>query len=156
CAVSPDLDVGGLQVAMNDALLVCGFEGLGDLACNGNCFFNRYYTARDTIGQRVALDELDHERGRSGRLFQAVDLRDVRMVERRERLRLALEAHHAIAVARKRLEQDLQGNVTMERRVACTIDLTHSAFAQFGEDFECAEARTRGQRHLSRPPLYRG
>ena len=49
-AVSSDLDIGGLQVAMNDALLVRGFEGLGDLACNGYCFFNRDCTPRDAIG----------------------------------------------------------------------------------------------------------
>ena len=35
-AVGADLDVRGLQIAMDDPLLVCGFERLGDLF-RGEC-----------------------------------------------------------------------------------------------------------------------
>jgi len=37
----------------------------------------------------------------AGQFLDAVNLRDVRMIERRERLRLALETHQAIGVEGK-------------------------------------------------------
>ena len=39
-AVGPQFDVGRLQVAVNDPLLVCGFEGLGDLLRDGACLID--------------------------------------------------------------------------------------------------------------------
>ena len=65
-AVSSDLDIGGLQVSMNDALLSCAASSLGDLACDGYCFFSCDCTPRDAIGERIALGEFHHERGRTG------------------------------------------------------------------------------------------
>jgi hypothetical protein len=51
----------------------------------------------------------------------------LQMIERRERLRLALETHQAIGVEGKRLRQDLERNITIEPRVAGPVDLAHSA-----------------------------
>ena len=44
-AVGRDLDVGGLQVAVDDALLMRGFEGFGNLQGQLQGFFNRDRTA---------------------------------------------------------------------------------------------------------------
>ena len=46
----------------------------------------------------VALDQLHHERRDAVGSLEAVDLRDVRMVERREDLRFALEARQTIGI----------------------------------------------------------
>ena len=67
----------------------------------------------------LALDELHDQRGgRVARVLDAVDLRDVRMIERGERLRFALEAHQAIGVAGERGRQDLERDLAIELRVA--------------------------------------
>ena len=46
--------------------------------------------ARDPLRQVLALDELHHERAHTAALFEAVDVRDVGVIERRERLRFAV------------------------------------------------------------------
>ncbi len=67
-------------------------------------------------------------------IFESVNLRDVRMVERREHLRFALEAREPVRVLCERSRQHLQRDVAVEPGVAGTIDLAHSAFAQLGHD----------------------
>ena len=66
-------------------------------------------------------------------VLEAVDLRDVRMIQRGERLRFALEARQAVGVGRERLGQDLDRDVAIELRVARAIDLAHAACADSGE-----------------------
>ena len=61
-AVRTHLDVGGLQVAVNDALLVSGFERLSDLARDRQRLVERQRALRDAIGKRGTFDELEHQR----------------------------------------------------------------------------------------------
>jgi hypothetical protein len=51
-AVIANLDVRGLEVAMDDALLVCRFERVRDLLPDWNRFVERQRTPRDAIGKR--------------------------------------------------------------------------------------------------------
>jgi hypothetical protein len=60
-AVGPDLDVGGLEVSVDDALLVRGFERIGDLTANLDRFADRQSAASDPLGQRLALDQFEHQ-----------------------------------------------------------------------------------------------
>ena len=90
---------------MDDALLVRGFERFGDLARDRQRLVQRQRPSRDPIGQRRAFDQFHHQRARSSRcFFESVDLGDVRVVQRREQLRLALEAREPIRIAGERLE----------------------------------------------------
>jgi hypothetical protein len=68
---------------MDDAPLVCGFEGLRDLTRNGQRLVERKGTAADALRQVIPFDELHHERGGVTTLFKPVDLRDVRVIQRR-------------------------------------------------------------------------
>ena len=86
---------------MDDAVLVRGLERLGDLPRDRQRFVERKRALRDAVGQRRPLDELHHERARAAALFEAVDLRDVRVIERGEELRFALEAREPIGIARE-------------------------------------------------------
>ena len=61
-AVGRDLDVGGLQIAMDDAALVRGLERFGNLAGDRQRFVERQRALRDPIGQRRAVDQLQDER----------------------------------------------------------------------------------------------
>src|SRR4030095_13869979 len=89
-AVRRQLDVRGLQVAMDDPLLVRRFERLGDLTRDRERLLDWQGTLGDAILERGPLDQLEHQRLGRGRILDAVDRSDVRMIERGEELRLAL------------------------------------------------------------------
>ena len=73
------------------------------------------------------------------RTFDAVDLRDVRMIERRERPGFAVESRDAVGVASDQLGKDFQRDVAAEPGVARAKHLPHAAFAEFGNDSIGAE-----------------
>ena len=85
---------------------------------------------------RRPAPQLDHE----GPFFEPVDRGDVRMVERGQRLGFALEAQQAIGIARERLRQSLQCDVTIELRIAGAIALAHPTFVKERSDCIDAEA----------------
>ena len=58
-----DFDVGGLQVAMNDALLVCGFKRFGNLLRDRQCVVEGNGSAPDALRQILALDQFHHQGG---------------------------------------------------------------------------------------------
>ncbi len=101
-ALRGQLHVGRLQVPVNDPLLVRGLERVGDLPRNGEGLVDRDRAGRDPFRQRLALHQLQDERSRAARFLEAVDVRDVRMVERRQDLRLALEARQPLGDRRRR------------------------------------------------------
>jgi hypothetical protein len=129
-AVWRQLDVGRLQIAVHDALLVRRLHPLGYLAGEGDRFVHRYGAAADPLGQRRSLDELQHQRPDAVRLDDAVDRRDVRVVQRGERPRLPLEAGEPFTVGGKGTGQDLEGDVTPERLVMGAVHLSHAAPAE--------------------------
>jgi hypothetical protein len=134
-------------IAMDDPLLVRGFERLGDLLRDGESFVNSNWTARDSSIQALAVDELEHEELLAVGLVQAVDRADVRMVQRSKNVGFAAEARKPLRVMRERLRQNLHRNVASELGVARAIDLAHAARAEGSEDFIRTEARADGLRH---------
>ena len=72
-------------------------------------------------------------------LLEPVNRGDVRMIQRRERLRLALEPRQAFGVGGERVRQDLDRDLAAERRVRRPIHLAHPAFADRRGDFVGAE-----------------
>jgi hypothetical protein len=67
CAISPDLDVRRLEIAMDDAELVRGFECVGDLFGDRQRLGERYWPSCDARRQVLAVDELHDDRA-DGRL----------------------------------------------------------------------------------------
>ena len=70
----------------------------------------------------MGLDELEHQRAHVLPIpptlpLQPVDLRDVRMIQPRQHLRLAFETRHAIRIGRECLWQDLDRNVAADLRI---------------------------------------
>jgi len=115
---------------MNDPLLVRRFEGFGDLLRDGESLVERDRTARDALREVVALDEFHHERGDVARALEAVDRRNVRVVERREDLGFSLEAGQPIGICRNCCWQHLKRNLALQVRVGRAVDLAHPAFAE--------------------------
>ena len=77
----------------------------------------------------------------------AMDGDDVRVVERGDGLRFALEAGAALGVAGGAGGQHLDGDVAAQARVAGAVDLAHPAGADGGEDLVGAEAGARLESH---------
>ena len=105
-------------------------------------------TVRDPVRQRRTVDQFHHQCvDTHGGVLEPVDLRDVRMIERREKLRLALEAGAAVGVARHRVRQYLQRDVAIESGVSGAINLAHSARTDGREHFVRADATADGEWH---------
>ena len=134
-AVGTDHDVGRLQIAVNDALFVCGFQGFRDLSRNLEGVVGGDRPARDPLRERLALDELQDQEGDLADLFEAVDRADVRMIERREDLGLPSEPRQPLRVDREGARQCLDRNGAIQPRVASAVDLAHPASTDAGVNF---------------------
>jgi hypothetical protein len=145
-AVGPQLDVGWLEIAVDDALVVRGAKRIGDLAGNGERFVDRERPLLDPLGQRRSVHHLEDERSVAVERFHPIDRGDIRMIEGGEHLRFAFEPGEAVRIVGDRRQENLDGDVTIEPRVAGAIHRAHSAFTECCEDFECAQAGARGQR----------
>ena len=116
---------------MDDALLVRRFERLGDLPRDRQRLVERDRASRDPLGQRRRPRPAPSPaRWSPSELLQAVDVRDVRMVQRREDFRFALEAREALGSARQRLGQHLDRDLALQLGVGGAIDLAHAAGAE--------------------------
>ena len=96
---------------------------------------------RDAIGERLALDQLEHERMRRAAVFKAIDRGDVWMAERGEHLRFSPKSRQSVGIGDEGAGQDLQRDVAIEPGVASAIHLAHAAGANGIDDFVGAEAR---------------
>ena len=103
---------------------------------------------RDAVGKRGPFDQFEHERRLAILLLETVDGRDVRVVQRSQDLGFALEPREARRIGRHRRRQDLDRYVTFELAVSGAIDLAHSAFADFRDDFVGAEAGAGREGHV--------
>ncbi|MEO6236337.1 MAG: hypothetical protein ABIQ52_05015 [Vicinamibacterales bacterium] len=112
-----------------------GLQRVSDLAGDGQGCIQRDGSLRDPIRERGPVNELQHERAYAAGLFEAVNMRDMRMVEGGEYFRFAREPREPFGVARERLRQNLQRHVAIQRRVAGAIDLAHAASTDFRADF---------------------
>ena len=61
-AVRRDLDIGRFEIAVHDALLVRGVEGIGDLPSNRQRVGDRHWSARDPLREGDSLHQLQYER----------------------------------------------------------------------------------------------
>ena len=90
-AVAGDEDVLGLQVAVDDALVVRGGEAAGDLDGVVDGLARRQRRGADARAQRLAFEQLRDDVGRAVVAADVVDGEDVRMIERAGRACFLLE-----------------------------------------------------------------
>lgn len=133
---------------MHDASLVSGIEGIGNLPRNVERLVHRQRTvAEQPIGERATFDELEHERANAVAFLDAVDRGNARMVERGEYLRFPIESCQPFGVARERLRQHFECDVTIEPQIAGPIDFSHAAGPHGLNDFVGTETRTGSEGH---------
>jgi hypothetical protein len=80
--------------------------------------FERQRAFCDAIREHRAFHEFQDERVRAAGVLEAVDRRDVGMVEGGEHLRFSAEPCDAITIKREGLRQDLQRDIAIELGVA--------------------------------------
>ena len=88
---------------------------------------------------RLSMDGLGSG---GGEFLEAVNLRDVRVIQRGEQLRLALETPQPLRPSSEGVRQDLDCHVPIELAIAGPIHLAHPAGAEQGGDFVGTEACT--------------
>ena len=80
-------NIGRLQIAMDDAFVVRGFQRFGNLP--GVVESGR---KRERPFDRLTRNQLHHQRANAVGVFHAINLRDVGMIQRRQNFGFALEA----------------------------------------------------------------
>ena len=108
---------------MDDALLMRGLQRFGDLLCNWQRFIERKGTLGDAIRKRRPVDQLHHERRRACGVLNAINVRNGRMIERSEQVRLTLGPREPLAIVGECVGQDFQRDVAPEFGVPRPIDL---------------------------------
>ena len=83
-------------------------------------------------------------------LLDSVDLRDIRVIEGRDDLRLALEAGEPFRVFGKRGGQNFDRDLAIEACILCAKDLAHSAGAQRREHLVAPKTSSRGDHMVER------
>ena len=76
-----------------------------------------------------------------------MDVRDVRMIERGEHLRLATEPREALRILSDLHREHLERDVAVQFGVTGAVDLAHATSADGASDFVGADAVAGGQPH---------
>ena len=114
---------------MEDAALVSELERRRDLPRDRQRVGDRNRSTPQPFGQRLALDQLQHDRVNTVGRFEAVDGGNVRVIECCQRLGFPLEARATAGILGKEGGQDLQGDLALQSAVARAIHLAHAARA---------------------------
>ena len=138
---------------MDDPVFVRRVECIGDLRREPQHLVDRKRSARDQLCQILAVDELHHEcptvtAAVARHHLDAVDLRDVRMIERGKRPCFSFEAGQPIRVGGEKFWEDFQGDVTLWLRIARPVNFAHPPHAYDRDDFVEADSGARGEAHF--------
>ena len=133
--------VAWLQIAMDDAAAMRGGERARNLDGVLERGVERHRAAR--LGERGAVEKLHDQKTDFGVVVvpggpfaaDVVERADVRMVERRDRFRLALEALPHLVARRDVGMDDLESDQPIETGVPGLVDLAHPASPEGAEDF---------------------
>ena len=127
-------DVGGLEIAVQDALLVRRRQRLGDLDAECGHVAHRQRAGREAGGQRLARHQLHDQEVGAGVAVEVVDGGDARVVEPRERQRLLAEPPAPRLVGERPLGQHLDRHLAAEPLVLRAVDDPHGPRAQLLQD----------------------
>ena len=129
-----DEDVGGLDVAVQDALGVRQLNRVGDLHAQVEHHRQRQRLAADEPIERLAFQVLHRDVLLALELADVVHRADARVVHRRGGLGLAFEAFERHRVARQRRGQELQDQRAAQPGVFGAINDAHAAGADLLDD----------------------
>ena len=109
--------------------LCAALEGVGDLRPELHDLVERQRALLQAIREDLAFEQLHHQEVRVALVADVEERADVGVVERGDRLGLALEALAALLVLGEGGGEDLDGDAAVEAGVLPPPDLAHSAGA---------------------------
>ena len=140
-----DEDVGGLEIAMEDALLMGVVNGLGNFPDERGSLREGKGACAEGISETFAFDEFHGEEVVAVFPADFVNGNDVGMAEARDGLGLNFEAADFLLGSERASEDDFEGNDAVEAFLAGLVNDAHAALADDFEDFVAGEFR-RGKR----------
>ena len=146
-AVGRHEHVVGLQVAVDDALLMCRRQASRHLNRVLDGLADGQRPARETLPQCLPIEHLGDDVGRRLVLADVEDREDVRMIERGGRAGFLLESLQAFRIAGHASGQHLDRHVAPEPRISRAIHLAHPAGAKRGQNFIRPEAGAGSEGH---------
>jgi hypothetical protein len=123
-------DVGGLDVAMDDAFAVSGVEGVCDLNGQHQQSLGFQRTPGNLMLQRQPFQILHRHEALVTLLGNLVNGANVGMVQGRSGLRLTLEASEGLRILGDLIGQELQGDKAVQFYILSLVNHTHPATAQ--------------------------
>jgi hypothetical protein len=109
---------------------VRGLQTLGDLTGDRQRLVEKNRSACETLGQILAVHILERERDRAISFFEAMNRRDVGMIEGCQDLGFTAEARDALGILCEAGRKHFDRGVTIEPRIACAKHLAHPAGAE--------------------------
>jgi hypothetical protein len=143
-----DENVGGLDVAMRNALRVRGFECFGDLDSESEQVVGTRRPLGDALLERHAVEVLHDNAGAAVLLADVVDGADVRVVQGGRGTRLPFEPPEGVRVARDGFWQKLERHESAQASVFGLVHHAHPAAARLLDDAVVRDGLT-GQRSRS-------
>jgi hypothetical protein len=144
-------DVRGLEVPVNEAALMRGGERVGQRSRHGDEAFDRQTVGRNSLCQGKPLDQLHGKEVNALGFLHRVDGDDVGMVDGGESPGLSSETGQPVRIGRKRLGQDLDGDLAVEAGVEGSPDLTHAPLADLLDEAIVGEHLAGLESHRLRP-----
>ena len=132
---------------MHEAVLVRVSERVGRLRRDLDRVVCRKRPMGQAAGQRFAFHQFHDEVIEVAVVAHVVDAADVRVVEARDRLRLAMEPLAPLVAQAVGLDQNLDRDRSIEPAIVAAIDFAHAASAERRDDLVRPEARTGGKDH---------
>ena len=145
-----DEEIGGLDVAMDDAFGMSGIESVGNLDGKRKRFVKRKRTAGDGVFESAAIEKLHDDEGMCVVFADFVDGANVGVIQGRGGLRFALKAFESLQVAGDAVGKEFKSDEAVELGVFGFVDNAHPAAAEFFDDTEMGNAaadQTWGIRH---------
>ena len=120
-------DVARLQIAMHDSTAMRRLQARRDLSSITQDLIQRQRPTPQTLGQRLAFQQLHHEIAHAILRAHVMQLANVRMIQRRDGARLTFEALSCISLVGHVSRKNLDGNAAVEPGIAGAIHFAHAA-----------------------------
>ena len=134
---------------MDDALVMRRLQRQGYLSSELARLGERQRSTLQPLGKGFTFDKFQHERPARDRILDAVYSADVRVVQRRQHARFALQARHPVGIIGERGRQNLDRDIAAKACVVRPEDLAHPTAAQQGIDAVAAEVCAEERRGLT-------
>lgn len=134
---------------MDDSVAVRGIERAGDLGTVAEDEIDRKRSLLQSVGQRLAFDQLHYQKVGAVVMADVEERADVRVVELGDRPGLALEPRLELGIRGEAGGEDLDRDVALQTGVPGAPDLSHTPRAEGRDDLVGTKAETWRGTHLN-------